>query len=110
MIRDLLKQFLEVDGHVVSTAKDGADGLAIAKALRMDLIVLDGDLPNSVAIRTQFKSEASTSHLAVLCVGTRSSRDRFEQMAKTDSDSYLAMPFTFVQIRQSVVRLLRLSA
>jgi CheY-like chemotaxis protein len=106
VIRDLLEQFLQINGHHVSTSSDGVEGLAKAKALPVDLIVLDSDLPESSVIRARFKTEAATSHLPVLWVGTRCSKENFEPPATEDTDGVLSMPFTYLQIRQAVSRLL----
>jgi DNA-binding response OmpR family regulator len=104
VIRDLLERFLEIDGHQISVAADRSEGAA--KALSVDLIVLDSDLAESGEVRAQFKADTATSHLPVLWVGTRRSKENFEPPAATGTDSVLPMPFTFSQISQAVSRLL----
>ncbi|MBD9475375.1 response regulator [Achromobacter sp. ACM01] len=44
--RLLLKSQLEFLGHAVQTAEDGAQGLALARAGRFDLVVCDGMMPD----------------------------------------------------------------
>jgi two-component system chemotaxis response regulator CheY len=104
VIRDLLERFLEIDGHVISVAADRSEGAA--KALSVDLIVLDSDLAESGKARAQFRADAATSHLPVLWVGTRRSKENFEPPATAGADSVLPMPFTFSQISLTVSRLL----
>jgi DNA-binding response OmpR family regulator len=104
VIRDLLERFLEIDGRIISVAADRSEGAT--KALSVDLIVLDSDLAESGKVRAQFRADAATSHLPVLWVGTRRSKENFEPPAATGTDSVLPMPFTFSQISQAVSRLL----
>jgi CheY-like chemotaxis protein len=104
VVRDLLERFLEIDGHQISVAADRSEGAA--KALLVDLIVLDSDLAESGKIRAQFTTDPATSHLPVLWVGTRRSKENFEPPATSGTDNVLPMPFTFSQISQAVSRLL----
>jgi len=104
VVRDLLERFLEIDGHQISFAADRSDGAA--KALSVDLVVLDSDLAESGKIRAQFRSDAATSHLPVLWVGTRRSKENFEPPATAGTDTVLPMPFTINQIIQTVRRLI----
>jgi len=106
VIRDLLERFLEIDGHQISTAANRSEALATAKALSVDLIVLDSDLPESSHIRSQLLANNATSHLRVLWVGARHSRDDFGPACPAGMDGVLPMPFTFGQISQAVSRLL----
>jgi DNA-binding response OmpR family regulator len=106
VIRDLLERFLEIDGHQISAAADRAEALATSKALSVDLIVLDSDLPESSRIRSQLLANGSTSHLRVLWVGTRHSRDDFGPSCPAGMDGVLPMPFTFRQIKEAVTLLL----
>jgi CheY-like chemotaxis protein len=104
VVRDLLERFLEIDGRIISVAADRSEGAA--KALSVDLIVLDSDLAESGKVRAQFRADTATSHLPVLWVGTRRSKENFEPPAATGTDSVLPMPFTFSQISHAVSRLL----
>jgi DNA-binding response OmpR family regulator len=45
VVRDALVIFLTRDGHLVTTAADGANGLQVFKQNAPDLVVLDRDLP-----------------------------------------------------------------
>ena len=38
---DLLRKGLSEEGHTVTSASDGAEGLALAKAYEFDVIILD---------------------------------------------------------------------
>jgi DNA-binding response OmpR family regulator len=45
ILRDLLAMYLEMDGHVVTTAADGGAGLTLLRSSVVDLIVLDLMMP-----------------------------------------------------------------
>jgi CheY-like chemotaxis protein len=47
-IRDLVRLLLESDGHELHEAKSGEDGVAQAKALRPDLILMDLSLAGTI--------------------------------------------------------------
>ena len=106
VIRDLLERFFQIDGHFVSTAADGEEGISRAKSLPVDLIVLDNGLPTSGTVRAQLRAEAATAHLPVLWVGARLPRLDFEFLTPADADDVLPMPFSFVQMRETANRLL----
>jgi DNA-binding response OmpR family regulator len=104
VIRDLLERFLEIDGHQISAAAERSE--ALAKALAVDLVVLDGDLPQSSRVRSQLLADKATSHLPVLWVGTRHSCDDFGPDRPANTDSVLPMPFNFRQTKDAVSLLL----
>ena len=45
--REMLALVLEMAGHTVRTAKDGAEALAVAGAFGPDVILLDIEMPNA---------------------------------------------------------------
>ena len=47
-IRRLIRMSLELDDHEIHEASDGAQGLALAQALRPDLILMDVMMPGGV--------------------------------------------------------------
>ena len=106
-IRDVLEQFLCVDGHFVLTAAECAEGLDKARLMPVSLVVLDVDLPmsNGMTIRDRFKSEAFTARLPLLLISSRLPKHELHKMA-AGTDGFLTMPFTFLEVRESVNRLL----
>ena len=106
VIRDLLENFLQINHHFVFTASDGAEALDRARSQQVDLIVIDSDMAESGVVRAQFKTDGATSHLPVLWLGTRCSKENFDPPATAGTDSVLPMPFTFTQITKAVSGLL----
>jgi CheY-like chemotaxis protein len=112
LIRDLLRQFLQADGHCVFTAVDGTEGLAKARALRPDLILLDVDMPapNGLQVCAQLKHEPATAQVPVLFISARLSTHDIGQMAAVGAAGFLPKPFLLVDVRQAINRLLGLTA
>jgi len=44
-VRDLVVELLQMEGHRVLTASSGMDGLAMVRAIRPDLILVDFQCP-----------------------------------------------------------------
>ena len=44
-VRDLVVEMLQMEGHRVLTASSGMDGLAMVRAIRPDLILVDFQCP-----------------------------------------------------------------
>ena len=106
VIRDVVERFFKIDGHFVSTAVDGDEGLIRARSLPIDLVVLDSDLSLSSTIRDQLKSDEPTAHLPVLWVGVQPSVRDFRPGAVTETDGLLTYPFSFAQMREAANHLL----
>jgi two-component system chemotaxis response regulator CheY len=106
VIRDLLENFLQINHHFVFTASDGTEALDRVRIQPVDLIVIDSDMADSGMVRARFKADGATSHLPVLWLGTRCSKENFDPPATADTDGVLPMPFTFSQISKAVGGLL----
>ncbi|HTQ30295.1 MAG TPA: hypothetical protein VMI53_03720 [Opitutaceae bacterium] len=106
VIRDLLERFFQIDGHFVSTAAGGGEGLDRARTLPVDLIVLDSDLCRSAAIRAQLKTEKATRNVPVLWIGARSPKSYIPPPPIADTDRLLTLPFTFLQVRETANHML----
>jgi CheY-like chemotaxis protein len=71
-IRNLAGQHLRRHGYNVVVAKDGEEGLAVARANQPDMILLDVLLPrlSGLAVLRQLKADATTSHIPVVVVSS----------------------------------------
>lgn len=68
-----LAKILKKNGHDVMTAKDGAEGVAVAKAELPDLVLMDVVMPrvNGFQATRQITKNPSTSHIPVIIVTTK---------------------------------------
>ena len=76
IVRDSLKVFLSREGHLVTTAVDGAGGVLAFRGSPPDLVILDKDLPG-VAGHTVFQAlrELSGTVPVILLAGDDSTED-----------------------------------
>src|ERR1700704_6716198 len=94
-MRELLRQGLTEDGHAVTVANDGHEGLSLAQGSAFDLIVLDVMLPgpDGFAIARQLRKQRN--HTPILMLTARdSTRDIVEGLDR-GADDYLTKPFSF---------------
>jgi twitching motility two-component system response regulator PilH len=68
-----LAKILKKNGHDVMTAKDGAEGIQVAKAELPDLVLMDVVMPrvNGFQATRQITKNPSTSHIPVIIVTTK---------------------------------------
>ncbi|MRI31555.1 two-component system response regulator [Endozoicomonas sp. OPT23] len=89
-----LKGMLEKHGHSVLTAENGADGVALCRAERPDLVLMDIVMPglNGFQATRQLSKGADTSHIPVIIVTTKDQEtDRVWGMRQGARD-YLTKP------------------
>jgi DNA-binding response OmpR family regulator len=93
-VADLIEAVLREDGYVVAVARDGAQGLLLARDWRPDLILMDVMLPavdGGTAIR-RLKAEPATAGIPIVAMSAgRNLRERFGEL--DDADGALAKPF-----------------
>ena len=67
-----LTRLLKKHGHEVLTAKDGAEGIEVAKAELPDLVLMDVVMPkiNGFQATRQITKDPSTRHIPVIIVTT----------------------------------------
>ncbi len=102
-----LRQGLEENGFVVDVARDGDDGLALARAGDYDLMILDVMLPgrDGWSVLTELRQGGKQTPVLFL-----TARDAVEDKVKgleLGGDDYLVKPFSFAELLARVRSLLR---
>ncbi len=69
-IREIMRSILKKEGYDVIIAKDGPEGLALAKEHKPDLVVLDYLMPglNGIEVCQALKKDPSTEAIPVIIV------------------------------------------
>src|ERR1700736_1254112 len=96
-------------GFVLSTASDGAAGLAKARAEKPDFIILDLMLPKMTGLEVckVLKSESTTSHIPILMLTARAEEiDRIVGLEFV-SDDCLTKPFSPREVILRIKAILR---
>jgi DNA-binding response OmpR family regulator len=107
-LRDLLRLYLERDGHAVTAVGDGGAALAAVEAERIDLVVLDLMLPG-VSGEAVLSAIRERSEMPVLIASAK--RSDLERIAglRMGADDYLVKPFNPHELTARVAAILRRS-
>ncbi len=93
-VADLIEAVLVGEGYTVAIARDGAQGLLLARDWRPDLILMDVMLPGvdgGTAIR-RLKSDPETAEIPIVAMSAgRTIRRQSDELS--EADAALAKPF-----------------
>ena len=92
---DLLRQGLSEDGHAVTVALDGREGLAFAEAGVFDLLILDYMLPGMSGLQIARHLRARRDRTPILMLTARDAARDIVKGLDTGADDYLTKPFSF---------------
>jgi DNA-binding response OmpR family regulator len=93
-VGEMIELVLAGEGYTVALARDGADGLVLARDWQPDLILLDLGLPvvdGSTVVR-RLKAESATAEVPIVLMSAgRTIRSHTEELQ--EADAALAKPF-----------------
>ena len=105
-VLSLLQRFLENHGYQVRLASDGEEGLALARELRPDLVLLDMLMPRlsgfGVLVRLKADGEAAPSVIMMTANGSQQHQSYAHFLGV---DDYLTKPFPLARLLEAVQRL-----
>ena len=91
-IRELVKQFLNQNHYLVTTAKSSEDALNKVKIVKFDLIVLDIMMPGKSGLEFTNENKKKINTPIILLTAKGETSDRVEGL-EIGADDYLAKPF-----------------
>jgi DNA-binding response OmpR family regulator len=92
-IRDLVRRYLEHEGHQVLTAGSGAEALEVAGRTAVDLIVLDLRLPDITGEEVAAEVRKSSDVPILMLTAKVDERDRIHGL-EVGADDYVTKPFS----------------
>lgn len=95
---DLLCRGLSEEGHTVTSASDGAEGLALAKSYEFDVIILDIMLPKLSGYELAKRLRAEKVTTPVLMLTARDSVPDIVKGLDLGADDYMTKPFSFDEL------------
>ena len=112
MNRTLVKRVLEHHGYMVEVAEDGRTGLAWARALRPDLILMDIGMPgtNGYEATRLIKADPELASTPVVVLTAYAMRGDRERALEAGCDGYIPKPIDVATFPAQVERYLRLAA
>jgi diguanylate cyclase (GGDEF)-like protein len=108
-VRNLISVIFESSGLEIVTAESGADGLAMAAAQPMDLVLLDIALPgiDCFEVCRRFKAQESTRSIPIMLITGRESVDDKVLGFELGATDYINKPFDTTELRARVHAVLR---
>ena len=91
-IRDLVKQYLEENQFIVTTAKDSEDAKNKMKIIKFDILVLDIMMPGQSGLSLTKEIKKRDSVPVILLTAKDETQDRIEGL-EFGADDYLGKPF-----------------
>jgi two-component system, OmpR family, alkaline phosphatase synthesis response regulator PhoP len=104
-----LRNNLEIEGYEISLAEDGLKGLAEARAVRPDLIILDLMMPGLDGYRVLRTLRDEGDHTPVLILSARGEEADKVRGFRMGADDFVTKPFSLLELLARVEALLRRS-
>ena len=89
-IRELVKQFLNKNNYLVTTAKNAEDALEKVKIIKFDLIVLDIMMPGKSGLEFTNENKKKLDTPIILLTAKGEASDRIEGL-EIGADDYLSL-------------------
>jgi CheY-like chemotaxis protein len=108
MIQKLITAAMRDSGHEVHMAVDGADGLALIRKVRPDLVFSDVSMPNldGYQLGDALKASPETAHIPLVFVTASVQRAQIAEAERHGGAGVLPKPFTMAELRKRVADLL----
>jgi two-component system, cell cycle response regulator DivK len=104
----LARLVLERERHTVLEAMDGESGLLLAREARPDLVLMDVQMPgmDGLTVVRMLRADPATAGLKVLALTALAMKGDAERVLAAGCDAYLAKPFQYRELIDTVKRLL----
>jgi two-component system cell cycle response regulator DivK len=91
-------------GHTVLSAADAEAGLAVARAERPDLILMDVQLPgmNGLEATAQLKADEATRSIRVVALTALAMKGDEERILAAGCDGYIAKPMRYQELLATI--------
>lgn len=105
IMRNALKRILEIDGYHVRTAQDGMELSQALETSKLDLILLDVNLPwvDGIELCQILKSSPSFQQVPLVMVSAKTAEEDIKKAFSAGCDDYITKPFDVNRLT-SVVR------
>ncbi len=103
-IRSLVRITLELADYDVIAARDGVEGLELARTQSPDVILLDVMMPrmDGMEALAELRSDGRTSHLPILLLTARAQADQAVKGLNAGADDYITKPFNTEELAARV--------
>ena len=100
----MLEARLQLSGHIVLVARDGAEALALAQAERPDLIIMDLSLPgiDGWEATRRLKADPATRAIPVIALSAHAMAGDREEALAAGCDDYDTKPVDYARLRAKI--------
>lgn len=107
-MRDMLRNALSSEGHIVKEAANGKQGLALATGGKFDVILTDLNMPEMDGLTFIQNIRQSPAHrgVPIVFVTTESSRAMMMKAKQAGATGWIVKPFTSDQLNRVVNKVL----
>ncbi len=104
----IFKKILEKQGYKIIVAKDGQEGVDIAKQTRPDIILMDVVMPvlNGFQATRQLKNSEETADIPVIMVTTKDQKTDINWGMRQGANEYLVKPVAPAELLNKIRMLL----
>ena len=104
----VFKKVLEKNGHQVPVAKDGEEGVNLAKQLEPDLILMDVVMPvlNGFQATRELARSDSTRRIPIIMVTTKDAESDVQWAKRQGASAYIVKPAKEGRLIECIGRLL----
>ncbi|MDX1523545.1 MAG: response regulator [Anaerolineae bacterium] len=94
VIRDTITRLLEVNGYHVSVAKNGQEGVEVARTWQPDIILMDLRMPvmDGYNAIEALKFDPATEHIPIIVISAWSSKNERTQAKLAGADEFFVKP------------------
>jgi two-component system aerobic respiration control protein ArcA len=108
IMRNALKRILEASGYKVLLASDGLELSKILEVNRLDMVLLDVNLPwvDGYELCKLLKSHHSLSKVPLVFVSARKEEEDIQRGFDAGCDEYITKPFDIEKMTETISRIL----
>ncbi|MFH1539494.1 MAG: response regulator [bacterium] len=108
VVVEAVRGALQGDGYTVVTAEDGIQALDMIKQHRIDLILLDIDMPrmNGYQVCKLLKNDPQFNDIPIVMLTAKTSEADRLWGIKAGSDEYITKPFDYAKVKEVLKRFL----
>jgi two-component system cell cycle response regulator DivK len=105
----LYRDLLEAEGYRVLETKDGKEAFEIARRMKLDLILMDIQLPyvSGLEVTRWLKQDETLKGIPVIAVTSFAMKGDEEKIREGGCDAYIAVPISVVEFLETIDRFLR---
>ena len=104
LVCDAVKMMLDFDGHVVATANNGKDALALFEQSKFDLIITDFEMPGMKGDELAAAIKARAPKQPVVMITAYSEMLQASGNPLTGVDFVISKPFLLENLREAIAK------